>query len=194
MNVCSLWSACNYSRIEIRFVFYAICPTSCNLQRVIAAGNLQLAPLIGQFVRSLIFHAIIFWCYMFFVVVFVPLQNDESHSVVLPAFIDTAQCHKARLYGTAGCGTRRRSSSSWSRGRWSGWRSSRCWCWCGLCQRISSGLPRCTGHTGAYFIHCQNASFPSHASSTPFAVWQQMSHIFVTVFRARIFIGHFRFL
>lgn len=30
--------------------------------------------------------------------------------------------------------------------------------------------------------------------SRPFAVWQQMSHIFVTVFRARIFIGHFRFL
>lgn len=66
MNVCSPWSACNYSRIEIRFVFYAIWPTSCNwLQRVIAAGNLQLAALIGQFVRSLIFHAIIFWCYIF---------------------------------------------------------------------------------------------------------------------------------
>lgn len=129
---------------------------------------------------------------------FVPLQNDESHSVVLPAFIDSAQCHKARLYGTAGCGSRRR----WSRrSSWSGWRSSR-W-WCGLCQRISSGLPRCTGHTGAYFIHCQNASSsiplsrlfsPLLAPSRLFAVWQQMSHIFVTVFRARIFIGHFRFL
>lgn len=35
---------------------------------------------------------------------------------------------------------------------------------------------------------------PSRASSRLFAVWQQMSHIFVTVFRARIFIGHFRFL
>lgn len=129
-------------------------------KRVIAAGNLQLAALIGQFVRSLIFHALIYLLlYIYFadavvVAVFVPLQNDESHSVVLPAFIDSAQCHKARLYGTAGCGSGRRSS--WSRGRWSGWRSSR-W-WCGLCQRISSGLPRCTGHTGAYFIHCQNAS------------------------------------
>lgn len=39
---------------------------------------------------------------------------------------------------------------------------------------------------------------PPHSSllapSRLFAVWQQMSHIFVTVFRARIFIGHFRFL
>lgn len=49
-----------------------------------------------------------------------------------------------------------------------------------------------------YTVKMPLLSFPSRASSLVssrlFAVWQQMSHIFVTVFRARIFIGHFRFL
>lgn len=49
-----------------------------------------------------------------------------------------------------------------------------------------------------YTVKMPLLPFPSRASSLVssrlFAVWQQMSHIFVTVFRARIFIGHFRFL
>lgn len=44
------------------------------------------------------------------------------------------------------------------------------------------------------FYTLSKCLFPLSRLFHPFAVWQQMSHIFVTVFRARIFIGHFRFL
>lgn len=139
-----------------------------------------------------IYIAYIWWCCSC-CCCFVSLQYDESHSVVLPAFIDSAQRHEARLYGTAGRG----SGNSWNRSR-RGSGSGR------SCQRISSGLPRCTGHAGAYFIHSTLYTLchlipgiPYHSHlliSSHFAVWPQMSHIFLTVFHARIFIGHFRFL
>lgn len=104
----------------------------------------SLYTLIVRFMHPLTFYPIIQFSLRFFF--FEQLQNDESHSVVLPGVIDFTQRYEARLYSTKG-------RCNWSRRR----RHS---CRRRLCQRISFGLSGCPGHTGAYAVKLENSALP----------------------------------